>query len=43
MNINVETITNKFELRSIIYRLREEIRKDRELQRNKENKDIKEI
>ncbi len=35
MNIDVETITNKFELRSIIYRLREEIQKDRELQKDK--------
>lgn len=45
MNINVETITNKFELRSIIYRLREEIQRDKDLQKEQKDKikDIKEI
>jgi len=36
MNINIENITNKFELRSIIYRLREELEKDRELEKDKD-------
>lgn len=35
ITVNIENITNKFELRSIIYRLREELHKDREIRKDK--------